>query len=140
MPKIEIERDTYSTGGDISFLWDSVGKIAYFGGENEILQYYEMDIAKGILKSGNRVGVKLILSKNIKDISSLTFKIDKEEINADTVATKIDGEVIYFQLFPLVESAGQTIKVGLEYKGEKDEFYIKIHEKTILMPNFNGEN
>lgn len=133
LTEFNVMRDSYSTGGNISFSWDNEAKIAYFGGENEVIQYYEQDIAKGFLKAGNRVGIKLVPSEKINDLGSLTFKIGKEEINGENVATKIDDEVTYFQLFPIVESAGQKIEIKIEYKGKRDKIIIIIHEKSILM-------
>lgn len=135
LPEFNVMRDVYSTGGDISFLWVNDAKTAYFGGENEVIQYYEQDIAKGFLKAGNRVGLKIVFSEKISDLGSLTFKIGKEEINGEEVATKIDDEVVYFQLFPIVESAGQRIEIKIDYKGKKDKIIVKIHEKSILMEN-----
>lgn len=133
LPKFNIERDNYSTGGNITFSWDKEGKIVCFGGENEVIQYYDKDITKGFLKGGNRVGIKIIPSQNIEDLGSLTFKIDKDEISGQNVVTKVSDSVSFFQIFPLVERAGQKIEINIEYKDKKDKIIVKIHEKSILM-------
>ena len=41
-----LERDNYNTGGNITFVYDEIAHVATFGGKDEVLQYYEEDIAK----------------------------------------------------------------------------------------------
>lgn len=132
LPKMNIEQDNYMTGG-VSFLYDKDLQTAFFGGENEVIAYYERDIAKGFLQEGNRVGLKFIPSSNIEDIGALTFKIRKEEIKGESVVTKIHDKIAYFQLFPLIKKSGEKLSITVEYKGKKDMYYVQIHKKSILM-------
>ena len=128
-----IERDDYSTGGNLSFYYDENARTAFLGEENEVVQFYEQDVTKGFVKEGCRVGVKLTPAKEIKDIGSLTFRVGKEEIQGEKVAVKIDDKLAYFQIFPIIEKAGQKIDIKIEYKGKKQTYFIKINENVILM-------
>lgn len=129
--QIDVERDVYLTGGSLSFSYDENSKTAYFGGENEVIGYYEGDISRGI-DEGNRVGLKITLG-GVDDLGSLTFKVGREEFSGEDVATLINDKPAYFQIFPLVEKSGDKIHITLEYKDKKGDFYVKIHEKCILM-------
>lgn len=133
LPEMNIERDNYLTGGKLSFSYDTQSRTAYFGDENEVIQFYEKDISKGFLKEGNRVGIKLVPSSMIEDLGSLSFKIGKEEFKGSDTCVKINDKLAYFQLFPIVNESGQIIVVNVEYKNQKAKYLIKIHEKTILM-------
>lgn len=133
LPKMSVERDNYSTGGNLTFEYDETSRTAFFGQENEVVQYYEIDISKGFLKEGNRVGVKLTPNEEIKDLGSLTFKIGKEEIKGQDVATKINDKTAFFQLFPIIKNAGEKVEIGVEYKGQKCKYFVVVNEKAILM-------
>ena len=53
-----IERDNSLTGGDLSFIYDENTHTAIFGGEGEIIAFYEEDRLAGLPK-GNRIGFKI---------------------------------------------------------------------------------
>ena len=130
---IKLDRDNYLTGGALTFYYDELSSTAFFGEENEVIQFYEEDISKGFDKEGNRVGIKIVPEKHIDDLGSVTIKISKEEISGTDASVKINDNLVYFQIFPIVKEAGQTIPVDIEYKNQKYKFYIKIHEKVLLM-------
>ena len=78
-----LERDNYNTGGNITFVYDEVAHVATFGGKDEVLQYYEEDIAKGWTESGNRIGIKLSLPQNLKDYKSGKANFDGQKLMPD---------------------------------------------------------
>ncbi len=140
LPQMSIERDNYLTGGNLTFVYDEASRTAFFGGENEVIQYYGVDISKGFLKEGNRVGLKLTSNEEINDIGSLTFKFGKEEINGEDAVTKINDKTAFFQLFPIIKNAGEKIEISIEYKGQKCKYFVEVNSKTILMEKSTDEN
>lgn len=139
LPQMSIERDNYLTGGNLTFVYDEASRTAFFGGENEVIQYYDIDISKGFLKEGNRVGLKLIPNEEINDIGSLTFKFGKEEIKGEDAVTKINDKTAFFQLFPIIKNAGEKIEISIEYKGQKCKYFVEVNSKTILMEKSTDE-
>ena len=83
-----LQRDSYNTGGNLSFVYDSQSHTAHFGGEDEFVQFYDEDIAKGWTEKGCRIGVMLTIPKGLNDFKSGYALIGKEKYNSDDFIQK----------------------------------------------------
>ena len=75
----KLSRDVYNTGGNISFYYDNITNAAIFGGNGEIIQYYEPDVAKGWEEGGNRIGIQIVLPNSVKDASSGSAELNGKD-------------------------------------------------------------
>ena len=44
LTQMPIMQDIYKTGGNLTFNYDEISHVATFGGEGEVIQYYQKDI------------------------------------------------------------------------------------------------
>ena len=125
-----VYRDEYLTGGDLDFSYDECTHTAYFGGENQVVQYYEADIAKGWDEAGCRIGIKIYVPSNVKDCQSGQVKVNDKEYK--DVLNKTEG---YLQIFPLVSENEQEFKIKIIWEeGTQEQYYYIYFEKgTIFM-------
>ncbi len=136
LPYSSVTRDQYNTGGTLSFEYDPISHVAYFGGEGEIVQYYEQDIAKGWTVAGCRVGVMIAIPQNIKDIDSGKAIVDSQTLTADKFI-QINEEMGDYALFqPLVNEDKKEIILEITWQeGIAPQTYkIIIKEGTLFMP------
>lgn len=133
-----VERDVYNTGGNISFEYDEISHTAQFGGENEVVQFYEKDIAKGWLNEGCRIGIKINLPKDLKDYKSATAVLGGEKLNAEDFIAKYNEDTPQYAIFqPLVNKENKTIQLEIVWKEgyAKQIYYLVIKEGTLFMEN-----
>jgi len=130
-----LTRDNYNTGGNITFFYDQQSYVAYFGGEGEIIQYYEQDIAKGWREEGCRVGISLLLPNNLEDYKSATAKINGKELNSTDFIVEINEETKIAQFQPIVNEKNKVInlKITWEEDSQSQEYKIVIKEGTMFM-------
>ncbi len=128
-----ILRDDERTGGSLSFVYDDKNRTITFGGEGEYIQYYEKSIEKN-LTEGNRLGLKVIAPKEIKDLSKTT--VEMNGVTFADIAVKINGESQdFFNIYPLVNENTKTIKFTIlwDEQVEKQEYTIIIKDGTKLL-------
>ncbi len=131
-----VTRDEYNTGGNLTFVYDDVAHVATFGGEGQVIQYYEADITKGWLDAGNRVGIQILAPSGVKNFETSTAKIGDEVIKGDKFYKRINGENSNIaQFFPILSENNReiAIKITWEDNSEEQTYYVVAHEKSIFM-------
>ena len=124
------------TGGSLSFSYDDITKTALIGGNNEVIQYYQTDIAKGWNEEGNRIGIQIIVPKGVKDVGSGTAELNGKEYLSKDYIKKIND--MYYALFqPIIKENDKelTLKIIWQEGCKEQQYNIKIMEGTILMPH-----
>ncbi|MBO5394700.1 MAG: hypothetical protein J6A28_02210 [Clostridia bacterium] len=114
-----IERDAYNTGGSVSFEYDEYSHTAYFGGEDEFLEWYEIDIAKGWNEAGNRVGIKIFMPFEVDDYKSATAVVNEEKLEYDDFI--VDGDNKYALFQPLVSEENNNISIKIKWEDSANE-------------------
>ena len=133
-----ISRDVYCTGGNLSFDYDSITKTAIYGGENEVIQFYKSDMAKGWTEEGNRVGIQIVVPSNVKDVSSGSATLNgKEHLSKDYIKKINDTNYAVFQPIIKEEDKDLSLKIIWQEGCKEQEYHIKIKEGTIFMPKQN---
>ena len=130
-----MSRDNYNTGGNLSFYYDEQAHIAYFGGDGEVVQFYEKDIAKGWTKEGCRVGVTLILPNDLKDYKSATAEIDGKDYISNDFIIEIDENTAIAQFQPIVSEDNKKINIKLTWAedSQTQEYKIFVKDGTLYM-------
>lgn len=130
-----LTRDNYNTGGSLTFVYDEQSHVAYFGGVGEVVQYYEMDIAKGWTEKGCRVGVSLTIPSQVKDYKSATAKINGKEFNSNDFIVEINEETAIAQFQPIVSEDNRIINIKITWTedSQAQEYKIIIKEGTLFM-------
>ena len=130
-----LTRDNFNTGGNISFFYDKEAFIAYFGGEGDVVQFYNVDIAKGWDEDGCRVGVQLDLPKEIDDFKSATAKVDEKNLTSKDFIIEIDEQTQIAVFHPIVSEDKKHISIEITWAEgvEPQEYKIIIKEGTIFM-------
>lgn len=130
-----LTRDNYNTGGNLTFLYDELSHVAYFGGEGEVVQFYQEDIAKGWREKGCRVGVSLLVPNQLNGCKSATAKINGEEINSNDFIVEVDEQTTIAQFQPIVSQQTQIIEIKItwEENTQSQTYKIIIKDGTIFM-------
>lgn len=134
----QIQREDENIGGDLSFEYDSQAHIAFFGGQGEVVSYYDEDIARGFKEAGNRIGIKLYAPKGIDDYQSGQAKLGNEELNGGMFYTTVNqnytGEAVFY---PKVDENNTKIEIKIIWQaGTKEQRYmIVIREGTTFAPS-----
>lgn len=135
-----LKRDDANIGGSLTFVYDSSAHIAYFGGENQVVQYYDANVLNNNT-AGCRVGVKIIAPTDIKDFSKATLIMNKIEYTEGSFLETVDGEIQNFaNIYPVVSPDANKIKFIIKWgdKIKEQEYEIIIVEGTLFM-NEKGE-
>ncbi len=129
-----IERDNSLTGGDLSFIYDENTHTAIFGGEGEIIAFYEEDRLAGLPK-GNRIGFKIYAPCDVQDFSKakMTFQ-GKEYLAGSFMQTVYDQTMNYFVLTPVVskDNSSFDVKVVWNQNAKEQVYHIKIAQGTVF--------
>ncbi len=135
LPYSTMSRDNYNTGGDLTFVYDDATHTAYFGGDGEVVQYYQTNIAKGWTEEGCRVGVMLNLPANIDDYSSGKTQIGDAELSSEEYIIQ-ENDNIYAIFQPIVSPENRVITLEITWQdGTAPQTYTIVIEKgTIFMP------
>lgn len=131
-----LTRDIYNTGGNLTYFYDEQSKVAYFGEEGEVVQYYEEDIAKGWNTSGCRIGFALTLPKELKDYKSASAKINNKELNSADFIVKVNEDLVIAQFQPLVSENNRILNVKISWTEDStpQQYKVIIKEGTLFMP------
>lgn len=131
----QVDRDVYNTGGNLTFSYDDRSHTAYFGGENEVIQYYAEDIAKGWRESGNRIGLSLLPPKEISDYKSGYAEINGEKILAEDFFKVLSEDLVYAEFQPIVSKENLNFSLNIVWQeGMEEQIYnISIDQDTIFM-------
>lgn len=122
----EIYRDDFKTGGDITFEYDKLNHIAYFGGENEVIQYYKEDIAKGWNKEGYRIGIKLYPPMKLTNYQSANAKLGKEEYSNGSFYKKINEQNFVAEFYPIIDENTKEVELKIVWQDGISEQNYKI--------------
>lgn len=131
----DMQRDEQNIGGGLSFEYDRLSHVAMFGGEGEIIEYYEEDVARGFEKAGNRIGIKLIAPSEVKDYDTGSAVIGDEKIVGGKFYRQINGKKIGEAVFyPIVDEDNRKIDLKIKWEdGTKEQVYsIIIKENTLF--------
>lgn len=136
VPYSNIYRDMFNTGGDITFSYDNITHTAYFGSENDVLQYYESDISKGWKEEGNRIGIRLVSPIKITNHLSGSASIGGVEYQNGSFYKTINGEISsVVEFYPIVSEENREFELKILWQnGIKEQVYkIYIREGTIFL-------
>ena len=131
-----VSRDEYNTGGNLTFIYDDVAHVATFGGRGEVVQYYDVDIAKGWLNAGNRVGVQILAPSGVKNFETGSAKIGDEIIKGDKFYKQINNENSKIaQFFPILTENNREIAIKITWEDNSEEqiYYVVAHKDTVFM-------
>ena len=131
-----IYRDQYNTGGDISFSYDNITHTAYFGGENEVIQCYNSDIAKGWKDDGCRVGVRIVAPIKLTNPLSGEATVGNEKFENGSFYKIINGELSNIaEFYPLVSQENSDVEIKIIWQdGIQEQIYkVHINEGTVFL-------
>lgn len=131
----KITRDDQRTGGSYSFVYDSHLRTVTIGGEGEVIQYSQANIAEG-LEEGTRIGLKITAPDENLDLSTATL-----EMNGVHYASKDFLEVIngqrqrFFTIQPLVSEVDKELKLVICWAdgAKEQEYKIVVADGTKFM-------
>lgn len=135
LPQNDVFRDDQNIGGNISFYYDRQLKTAVFGGEGEIVPFYNKDIVYGWEKEGNRIGIKIIAPKEIDEFESGWAQVGNKKIINGEFYQIVNGQKSNVAIFyPLVDENNLNVSIEICWQeGFKTQIYhVKIDENTIF--------
>ncbi len=140
LPLANCTRDSENIGGSISFKYNkSTGEI-FIGGENEQIQYYEKNIARGWQEGGNRIGLKFVAPSMVKEYETGSISIQGKTISSGDFYQEVNGQktgeaIIY----PLIKNIEEVIEIKITWQdGSEEQVYkVIIKEGTQLMQQKN---
>ena len=132
----EVSRNNEQTGGALSFEYNKfAGKIT-FGGEGEVVQFYEANLAKGWTEEGARVGIKIKAPEGLDNYEAIKVWVDGTEnppyFKHSYVVGQKTGEI---ELSPKVEDVEKEIEVKISWQSGSNEqkYLINFAKGTLLM-------
>lgn len=119
-----IVRDDLRTGGSLSFVYDKNQRVAYVGGEDEVVQFSEADESKG-LSEGCRIGLKVTAPDENLDLETATLEMNGVNYSSGNFLETINGQKQrFFNLYPLVSKEDDEIKFSVTWQdGTKQQDY-----------------
>ena len=136
----EVNRDSENVGGSISFDYNKDLGIITIGGENEQIQYYKEDIAKGWEESGNRVGIKFTAPAKVKEYETGTLSYQGKTISSGDFYREVNGQKIgEAVVYPLIKDVDKEIEIKITWQDgiEEQTYKVKIAKGTVLMQQKN---
>lgn len=130
-----VYRDDYKTGGNIDFGYQPLSRMIIFGGEGQVIQYYDKNIVKGWTEEGNRVGFKIIPPKGLDNYQSGYAIIDNEKILSDEFyKSNEDNQDYIAQFFPIVREDKKEVTIKIIWQDGVDAqiYHLVIKEGTIF--------
>lgn len=130
-----LSRDNYNTGGNLTFYYDQQANTAYFGGEGEVVQFYQEDIAKGWSEKGCRIGISMALPIDLNDYKSATAKINGKEINSSDFIVELDEQTKIAVFQPIVSEDKRVVNIEITWAedSQAQEYKIIVKEETLFM-------
>lgn len=119
-----IVRDDLRTGGSLSFVYDKNQRVAYVGGEDEVVQFSEADESKGF-SEGCRIGLKVTAPDENLDLETATLEMNGVNYSSGNFLETINGQKQrFFNLYPLVSKEDDEIKFSVTWQdGTKQQDY-----------------
>ena len=135
-----VSRDSYNTGGNLSFEYDSLSHTAYFGGEGEVLQWSVNDVAKGWMEKGARVGLKIVPPTNLDDPKSVSAILDGNSLEYKDFYRSDNNQ--YAEFYPVVQKDGQMIELKIKWQesAAQQTYNIVIRKGTVILTDYIFEN
>ena len=132
-----VQRDEQNIGGNLTFEYDNVTHVASFGGEGEIVEYYDYDIVRGFNRAGNRVGIKLTAPSSVKDFNTGSAILNKEKIVGGNFYRQVNNEKVGEAVFyPLVDENNRKIELKITWEdGTAEQTYIILIRKGTKFAN-----
>lgn len=133
---VSMQKDESLAQSQLTFYYDELTHTAYFGGEGEQILYYDIDIARGFEKEGNRVGVKMYAPSEVTDFASGFAEVGGEKIEGGRFYSTVNGHKSREATFyPLVSQDNRVIELKIKWEeGIKEQHYtIVIAEGTIFL-------
>ncbi len=130
-----VYRDDYKTGGNIDFEYQPLSRTIIFGGEGQVIQYYDKNIVKGWTEEGNRVGFKIIPPKGLDNYQSGYAIIDNKKILSDEFyKSNEDNQDYIAQFFPIVREDKKEVIIKIIWQDGVDAqiYHLVIKEGTIF--------
>ena len=116
LPNAIISRDDYLIGGNISFVYNKENGNIFLGGEDEVIQFYQSDLAKGWESDGCRVGLKIISPCKVEDVNNIKIKLDGEILRDDGLFSIVNDEKIaQINLYPLVSNEKKDLSLEIKW-------------------------
>lgn len=136
LPFANCTRDSENIGGSISVEYNkSTGEI-FIGGENQQIQYYEANIARGWQEGGNRVGLKFTAPSKVKEYETGSVSLQGKTITSGDFYQEVNGQKtgIAF-VYPLIKNVDEEIEIKITWQdGSEEQVYkLIIKEGTRLM-------
>ncbi len=129
-----LERDRYNTGGKLTFEYDEISKVATFGGEGEVVQFYNQDIARGFNEKGCRVGVQISVPK-IKDYKRGSAVVNGTKMSAQDYIFLSGEQNLIASFYPIVSEKNRNITINIKWQDDKKEqtYHIIVKPGTFFM-------
>lgn len=135
-PFSNVTRDDEMTGGSLDFSYNKSAQIIEFGGEDQLVQFYAADIAKGWEEEGCRVGAVFHAPSEVEDYDSGNVWVDGKKMAGGEFYSLVNGKKMgKVVLTPLVSEEKREVEVKFEWTdNSKAQVYkIKIKEGTKFM-------
>lgn len=124
-----LSRDPAKTGGaNLSFYYNEQTKVATFGGQGEVIEYYSEDETLG-RTGGCRVGVKIEAPKDLKDFSGATLSFNGR-LYDNTQMFESDTKNIY--IYPIVsqDNTKNVVEIIWNANAKPQTYIIEIAQGT----------
>ena len=133
----KVMQDIYKTGGNLSFNYDETTHTIIFGGEDEIIQFYQEDIARGWNEKGCRIGFQMIVPKEVEDFKSGSANLDGEELLPTQYIDLHEGQTLVATFQPIVTPQKSNLTLKIKWEDGKNEqvYHIVIKKGTLFMDN-----
>lgn len=130
-----VYRDDYNTGGNINFEYQPISHTIIFGGENQVIQYYDKNIAKCWNEEGNRVGFKMIPPTDLDNYQSGFALINDKKLSSDEFyKLKNEDGTLIAEFCPIVDENNRDIIIKITWQEgiEEQIYHLKIKNGTIF--------
>ena len=122
----EVSRNNEGTGGTLSFEYNKESGKITFGGEGEIVQFYQADLSKGWNEDGARVGIKLTAPTELDSFEAIIVWVDGVENPPYFKQLYISGQKTgEIELTPKVEDVEKEIEIKISWQsGSQEQKYV----------------
>lgn len=136
LPYGNVERDYLQIGGNLSFSYDAFNHTATFGGEGEVVQFYQINQAKGWREEGCRIGIRISPPSSVENYEGISVFVDGKENPPFLQFIYLNGEKTgEIELFPLITSQNQQIEIKVDWQSNVNSqtYIIRLADGTVLM-------
>ncbi len=120
-----LQRDNQHIGGNLSFEYDNQTHTAYFGGEGQYIEFYDIDIARDFQKKGNRIGIKVTAPLEVDDFDTGIATAGDEKIEGGEFYSQVDGKKTREAVFyPIIKKDQRVVNLNIVWQdGIKEQCY-----------------